>query len=74
MKFGYKRDEVTGNWRKLYNEEICNLFTSPVITIGVKSRRMGQAGNVARVGHKTNALKVLVGKPEENRLLGKPNN
>ena len=73
-KFGHKREEVTGNWRKLHNEEIRNLFTSPDIIIGVKSRRMRRAGKVARLGHKSNALAVLVGKPEGNRLLGKPKN
>jgi len=45
-KFGHKREEVTGNCRKLHNEEICNLFTSPGITLGVKSRRMRRAGKL----------------------------
>jgi hypothetical protein len=48
--FGPKRDEVTGEWRKLHNEEIHNLFPSPNIIIMIKSRRMRWAGHVARMG------------------------
>ena len=73
-KFEHKREEVKGSWRKLHNEEIHNLFSSPDIIIGVKSRRMRRAGKVACVGHKSSALRVLVGKPEGNRLVGKPKN
>ena len=73
-KFGHKREEVTGKWRKLHNEEVRNLFSSPDNIIGVKSRRMGRAGKVARVGHKCTALRVLVGKTQGNRLLGKTKN
>jgi hypothetical protein len=73
-KFGHKREEVTEKWRKLHNEEIRNLFSSPDNIIGVKSRRMRWAGKVASVGFKCNALRVLVGKSEGNRLRGKPKN
>jgi hypothetical protein len=48
--FGPKRDEVTGEWRKLYNEELHNLYSSPDIIRQIKSRRIGWAGNVARMG------------------------
>jgi hypothetical protein len=62
--FGPKRDEVTGEWRKLHNEELRDLYSSPSIIIIIKSRRMIWAGYVARMGEKRNAYRLLVGKPE----------
>jgi hypothetical protein len=70
--FGPKRDEVTGEWRKLHNEELHNLYSSPDIIRKVKSRRMRWVGHVARMGEKRKVYKVLVGKPEGRRLLGRP--
>jgi hypothetical protein len=70
--FGPKRDEVTGEWRKLHNEELRDLYSSPSIIIIMKSRRMRWAGHVARMGKKGNAYGLLVGKPEGKRLLGRP--
>jgi hypothetical protein len=70
--FGPKRDEVTGDWRKLHNEELHNLYSSPDIIKQVKSRRMRWAGHVARMGEEIKVYKVLVGKPEGKRPLGRP--
>jgi hypothetical protein len=70
--FGPKRDEVTGGWRKLHNEELHNLYSSPTIIRVIKSRRMRWAGHVARMGERRNAYRILVGKPEAKRLLGRP--
>jgi hypothetical protein len=70
--FGPKRDEVTGKWRKLHNEELHNLYSSPDIIRQVKSRRMRWAGHVARMGEERKMYKVLVGKPEGKRPLGRP--
>jgi hypothetical protein len=70
--FGPKRDEVTGGWRKLHNEELHNLYSSPSIIRMTKSRRMRWAGHVARMGEKRNAYKILVGKPEGKRPLRRP--
>jgi hypothetical protein len=67
-----KRDEVTGEWRKLHIEELHILFPSPNIIRQIKSRRMRWAGHVARMGVEKNIYKVLMGKPEGNRLLGRP--
>jgi hypothetical protein len=61
--FGSKRDDVTGQWRKLHNEELCDLYSSPSIIRIIKSRRMRWAGQVARMGEKRNAYRLLVGKP-----------
>jgi hypothetical protein len=63
--FGLKRDEVTGEWRKLYNEEVRDLFSSPSIIRIIKSMRW--VGNVARMGEKRNSYRLLVGKPEGKR-------
>jgi hypothetical protein len=63
--FRPKRDEVTGEWRKLHNEELHNLYSSPDIIRQVKSRRMGWAGHVARMGEERKLYKVLVGSPKE---------
>jgi hypothetical protein len=62
--FGPKRDEVTGDWRKLLNEELHNLHSSPNMIRMIKSRRMRWTGDVARMGKKRNAYRILVGKPE----------
>jgi hypothetical protein len=70
--FGPKRDEVTGEWRKLHNKELLDLYSSPSIIRIFKSRRMRWAGHVARMGEKRNAYKLLVGKPEGKRPLGRP--
>jgi hypothetical protein len=70
--FGPKRDEVTGEWRKLHNEELNDLYSLPNIVRVVKSRRMRWAGHVARMGKDSGVHRVLVGKPERKRPLGKP--
>jgi hypothetical protein len=62
-KFGPKRDEVTGGWRKLHNEKLHNLYSPPSIIIIIKTRRMRWAAHVARMGKKRNAYRLLVGKP-----------
>jgi hypothetical protein len=69
--FGLKRDEVTAGWRKLHDEELHNLYYSPAIIRMNKSRRMRWAGHVARM-EKSNAYRILVGKPEGKRPLGTP--
>jgi hypothetical protein len=61
--FGPKRDEVTGEWRKLHNEELHDLYSSPSIVRIIKLRRMRWAGHVARMRKKRNACRLLVGKP-----------
>ena len=66
--FGPKRDEVTGELRKLHNEELNDLYCSPNITWVIKSRRMRWAGHVTRMGERRNAYRVLVGKLEGKRL------
>jgi hypothetical protein len=70
--FGPKRDGVTGGWSKLHNEELHNLYSSPSIIRIIKSRRMRLAGHVARIGEKRNVYRLLVGKPEGKRPLGRP--
>ena len=70
--FGPKRDEVTGEWRKLHNEELRDLYSLPNIVRVVKSRRMRWAGHVARMGQERGVYRVLVGKPEGKRPLGRP--
>ena len=69
--FGPRRDEVTGEWRRLHNEELNDLYSSPNIVRVIKSRRMRWAGHVARMGEEM-AYRVLVGKPEGKRQLGRP--
>jgi hypothetical protein len=61
---GPKRDEVMGDWRKLHNEELHNLYSWPNIIRMIKSRRVRRAGHVARMEEKRNAYMILVGKPE----------
>jgi hypothetical protein len=62
--FGPKRDEVTGEWRKLHNQELHDLYSSPCIIRIIKARRMRWAGHVERMGDKRNAYRLLVGKPK----------
>jgi hypothetical protein len=69
--FRLKRDEVTGDWRKLHNEELHNLCSSPNIIRMTKSRRMRWAGHVAQMGPTRNAYRILVGKPDGKRPLGR---
>jgi hypothetical protein len=70
--FGPKRDEVNGEWRKLHNEELRDLYSSPSIIRLIKSRRMRWVGHVARIGEKRNAYRLLVGSPWGKRPLGRP--
>ncbi|KAJ4442676.1 hypothetical protein ANN_04265 [Periplaneta americana] len=70
--FGAKRDEVTGEWRKLHNAELHALYSSPDIIRNIKSRRLRWAGHVARMGESRNAYRMLVGRPEGKRPLGRP--
>ena len=69
--FGPRRDEVMGEWRRLHNEELNDLYSSPNIVRVIKSRRMRWAGHVARMGEERGAYRVLVGKPEGKRPLGR---
>jgi len=66
--FAPRRDEVTGEWKRLHNEELNDLYSSPNIVRVLKSRRMKWAGHVARMG----VYRILVGKPEGRRPLGRP--
>jgi len=68
--FGPKREEVTGEWRKLHNKELNNLYSLPNIVRVIKSRRMRWAGHVARMGERRGVYMGLVGKPEGKRPLG----
>jgi hypothetical protein len=70
--FGPKRDKVTGEWRKLHNEGLHDLYCSRSIIRIIKARRVRWAGHVARMGEKRNAYRLLVGKPEGRRPLGRP--
>jgi hypothetical protein len=70
--FGPKRDEVTGEWRRLHNEELNDLYSSPNIIRVIKARRMRWAGHVARMGEGRDAYRILVGRPEGRRPLGRP--
>jgi hypothetical protein len=70
--FGPTRDEVTGKWRKLHNRELHNLYSSPDTIRQIKSGKMRWAGHVARMGEGRNVYRVLVGKPEGRRPLGRP--
>jgi len=71
-RFGTKRDEVTGEWGKLYNEELSDLYSSPNIIQVIKSRRMRWEVYVARMGERRGNYRVLVGKPEGERPQGRP--
>jgi len=70
--FGSKRDEVKGEWKKLHNEELRDLYSLPNIVRVVKSRRMRWAGHVARIGEGRGVHRVIVRKPEGKRSLGRP--
>jgi hypothetical protein len=69
--FGPKRDEVTGGWRKLHNEELHGLYSSPSIVREIKARMMRWAGHVARMAEVRGAYNILVGRPEGRRPLGR---
>jgi len=69
--FGPKRDEVTGEWRKIHNEELNDLYPSPNVVRVIKSRRMRWAWHVARIGEGRGVYRVLVKKPEGKRPLGR---
>jgi hypothetical protein len=69
---GPKRDEVTEDWRRLHNEKLNDLYLSPNIIRVIKSRRMRWAGHVARIGEGRGAYRILVGRPEGRRPLGRP--
>ena len=70
--FGPKRDEITGEWRKLHTEELSALYSSPNITRVSKSRRLRWAGHVALMGERVSVHRILVVKPEGKKLLGRP--
>jgi hypothetical protein len=70
--FGPKRDEATGDWRRLYNEELNDLYSSSNIIRVIKSRRLRWAGHAARMGEERGAYRILVGRPEGRRPLGRP--
>jgi hypothetical protein len=69
--FGPKRDEVPEEWRKQHNEELNDLYSSPIIVRVIKSRRMRWVGHLARMGERRGAYKVLVGKLEGKRRHGR---
>ena len=70
--FGPRRDEVTGEWGRLHNEELNDLYSSPNIMRVIKSRRMRWAEHVARMGEERGAYRFLVRKPEGKRPVGRP--
>ena len=70
--FGPRRDEVMGEWRRLHYEELNDLYSSPNIVWVIKSRRRRGAGHVARMGEERGVYRVLLGKPEGRRPLGRP--
>jgi hypothetical protein len=70
--FGPKRDEMTGGWRKLHNEELHGLYSSPSNVRVIKARRMRWAGHVSRMGEVRGAYNISVGRPEGRRPLGRP--
>jgi len=69
---GPRRDEVTGEWSRLHNKELNDLYSSPNIVRVIKSRRMRWAGHVARMGEEREVYKLLLGKPEGRRPLRRP--
>jgi hypothetical protein len=69
--FGPKRDEATGEWRRLHTEELNDLYSSPNIIREIKPR-MRRAGHLTRMGEKRGAYRILVWRPEERRPLGRP--
>jgi hypothetical protein len=70
--FGPKRNEVTGEWRRLHNKELYALYSSPNIIQVTKSRRLRWAGHVAHMGERRGAYRALLGKPDGWRPLGRP--
>ena len=70
--FGPRKEEVTGDWRKLHNEELNDLYSSPNIVRVIKSKKMRWAGHVARMGEERGVYRVLVGKPEGKRPVVRP--
>jgi hypothetical protein len=70
--FGPKRDEVAGGWRKMHNEELHGLYSSPSIVRVIKARRMRWVGHVAHMGEVRGACNILVGRPEGRTPLGRP--
>jgi hypothetical protein len=70
--FGPRRDEVTREWRRVHNEELNDLYSSPNIVLVIKSRRMRWAGHVARMGEEKGVYRVLVGKSKGERPMGRP--
>jgi hypothetical protein len=70
--FGHKRNEIRGEWRKLHNEELTDFYSSPNIFWEIISRRLRWAGHVACMGERRGVYRVLVGKPEVKRALGRP--
>jgi hypothetical protein len=70
--FGPRRDEVTGEWRKLHNQELHDVYCAPTILRVIKSRRMRWAGYVARMGERRGVYRALVAKPEGKGPLGRP--
>jgi hypothetical protein len=69
---GPKRNEMTGGWRKLHNEELCDLYSLPSKIRMIKLRFLCQTGHVPRIGEKKNTYRLLVEKPEGRRPLGRP--
>jgi hypothetical protein len=70
--FGPKGDEATGEWRRLHNVELNDVYSSPNIIRVIKSRRMRWSGHVARMEETRGAYRILVGRPEGRRPLGRP--
>jgi hypothetical protein len=70
--FGTKRDEVTGEWRKLHNEKLNHLYSLPTVVRVIKSRRMRWAVHEVRLREERGVYRILVGKPEGKRPLGRP--
>jgi hypothetical protein len=70
--FRPKKDEITVEWRRLHNEELCDLYSSSNIIRVIKSRRMKWAGHMARMGNRSGAYTVLEGRPDGKRPFGRP--
>jgi hypothetical protein len=70
--FGHKKDEVTGEWRRIHNKELYALYSSPHITRVIKSKRLRWIGHLARMGESRGAYRILVGKPEGSKPLERP--